>query len=195
MVLVRINDAASPHGLNRQTADGFGSQSFHYFHLNLAVSLEDSENRDLISGSPASFSLSLSPKVGIVSFHFPLKPIPIVQIGHNALPDQIGGLQNRGIGKINLLADLPGRHLQFEQFDYPKPLGRADFQLPDPGPAELRKPVFASSAAVSLTRYLIDFWAAAIDAQNASIFAPVFSQIFLSSFLTFYDGVKPKYVH
>ncbi len=195
MVFVCINDAASSDGLNRQTADGFGSQSFHHFHLNLAVSLEDSEDRDLISGSPASFPLSFSPKVGIVRFHFPLEPIPVFRIGYDALPDQIGGLQNSRVRKVELLADLPGRHLQFEQFDDPKPLGRIDFQLPNPSSAELREPVFASAASVSLSCNFIDFWTAAAWTKNASIFAPVFSQIFLSSFLTFYDGVKPKYVH
>lgn len=195
MVFVRINDASPSYGLNRQTADGFSSQSFHHFHLNLAISLEDSENGDLIPSPSASFPFPLSPKVGIVRLDLSLEPIPVFRIGHNALPDQIGGLQNRWVGKIELLADLSGRHFQFEQFDDPKPLGRSNFQLSDPGPAELRKPVFASSAAVSLPWNLIDFWAAAIDAQNASIFAPEFSQVSLSSFLTFYDGVKPKYVH
>jgi hypothetical protein len=168
---IGVNDAATPDGLNGPTQDGFSRDIRDHGDLHNSFTFKDSEDRDLVLGTWAIATFGMATEISLIGLHLASQEVfHIRTLSHHRLPDDMYGLQRRGIAQTYLLGDLMGTQLQLEQLQDPQPALAGYPELVDPSSREVPKGVSTSLAAIPSASKDVDFVAATSDAETAVVF-------------------------
>jgi len=130
--------------LDRQIQQRSRRDVLHDVDLHHPVSLENTEDRYLMQGTPSALPFLLPSEVRFV--HFVLVPqefLALRCIGQDGHSDQGDGLQSGRIADPGLLRYLPGRDLELEEFDDPE-LGFGRYpEAIEPTPGEVTEGIAA----------------------------------------------------
>ena len=188
--LVGVNNAPASDHFDRQVKQGLSFDVLNSLHMDTPVPLEDTEYGDLVSRPASTFSLALASEVGFVHLNRPVHPFRRFNRIPDRLPDDLDGLEGRGITQTDLLSDPAGRDLQFKELDDPQPLFRADLNAINPTVTEIVKGVLTPLTSIPFTQQPIDFIAVTPAAKNMPFFPAEFTQVQPGTIFTFDDELK-----
>jgi hypothetical protein len=187
---VGVNDAASSDHFDRKIKQRLGFDVTYHFHVDLSVSLEDSEYGDLAGGASPALAFSSSAEITFVKFDLAVEPILPGRVSVYRLADYVRGFQNRGITYGGLFGDFSGRYFKFKELQNPQPFFETYFDFVYPASGEVVKCVFTSWAAVSFAQKSVYSVTAAGGAKNVTFFPAVFSYEKSGSVFAFSDELK-----
>lgn len=193
--LVSVNDAAAPDHFDRQIEQCLGFDVLNRLHMDQAVSLEDTEHRNLVGRSSSALPFAFAAKIGLVHFDCPVHPVWKFDVVPDRLPDDLDSLKGCRIAQPHLAGDLPGRYLQFKELDDPQPLFGADLDPIDPPVTEVMEGVLAPLTTVSFANQPVDFVAVAPAAKNMPFFPAEFTDIQPGTVFTFDDELEGFQCH
>lgn len=171
---IGIHNRTSSDGFYCHLQNRFGSHIFKNLNLNNTVPLQNTENRDFIKGSPATFAFTFAAKIGFIKLYLAIKKIwRIYGISYNGNPNKSNCLKNSRIAQFNLLGYLSGRHLKFKELYNPKPFLIRYLKPIKPSAGKVMELIAAPFAPVSFTPYSVDFIAPAPCAKNMAVFPAV----------------------
>jgi len=173
---IGIDNGTAPDGLNGQTKDAFGGNVFNNFHFGNSVSFQDTEDRDLAGRSPAPGSFSSASEIGFIHLNLSLEKVFIRTVGRDTLPDNIKRLQDRRVGKTQLLGCLPGRDFQFKELNQPEPFSGGNKYFTEPASGEERKFITALLTPVFPASYPVYFSGLAAVTEITAVFLTRFCQ-------------------
>lgn len=176
---VRVNDRSSADGFDSHVQQTFSGDIFHYMHLDDAVSLQDTENRDFPGRSSSSFTLTTTAEIAFI--HFDLssqKRIthPALVSKKNRQADDMAPLENGRIAEPDLLRYFPRRYFEFEEFDNPKPFLERNMEPVDPSIREVVKGVATPFTSIPFALNSVDPIAPTSTAKNMAFFPAIFLQ-------------------
>lgn len=124
-------------------------------YLDNTISLEDTKDRNLVFGTPTTWSFAPTTKIGLIRLYFTFKEFLFFLIGKYSSSYDGSSPQGSRIGYIYLLGNPSCREFQFKEFNYPQPLKRADFKSCYPATSKIREPITTSLTAISMVWYSI----------------------------------------
>lgn len=187
---IRVNDTTAPDHLDCQVQESFGFNVSDYLHMDTAISLEDTEYRNLIGSPAAAFTFALAPKVRFIDFNDSIHPIGSNGILPNSSADELDSLESCRITQSNLLSNTACRNFQFKELDDPQPLFGADFNFIQPSVTEVVEGISTPLTSIPFAQQPIDFITVTPAAKNMPFFPAEFSQIQPGTVLTFDDELK-----
>jgi hypothetical protein len=78
--------------------------------------------------------------------------------------------ENSRITEADLLADPPGRELQFKELNNPKPVSTTNPDLVNPSPGEIMEGIFTAFTSKPFTGDSVDFIAVTSNAETTVVF-------------------------
>ncbi len=168
---VGIDDASPADHLDRQTQENLGRDIANDLDFDLALTLENAEDRDFTSRSTSPVALAPPAEVGLIRLDLASEEEhTILAEGRNAFPYQVEPLEDRGVRQIDLLGCLKGRYLKLEEFNDPEPVSGRYPELPDPPSGPVGELVPAVLAAIFLAPDIIEFFAVTSQAKTTPPF-------------------------
>lgn len=168
---IGINDGASSDCLNGEVEQRVCTDIRNNFNPNDAVPFKDTENRHFPGSASASVAFSSPPEVCFIQFDFSGKQmIAVGVVGYNSHPYRIDCFQDSRVAEVNLLADLPGRELQFKELNNPKPISATNPDFINPSSGEIMKGVFTPFTPKPFACDSVDFVASTSPAETTVVF-------------------------
>ncbi len=129
---VGVDDAATPHRLDREVQESAGLDVIDCLDLDDPVTLQYAENRDFTGGPTTALALASAPEVALVHLDHSAEEFGAVGgVGNDGGTYHVDGLEDRRVTESWLLGDLPGRELKLEELYYPEPVLARDSKLVD----------------------------------------------------------------
>src|SRR3972149_2846041 len=190
-------DYASPtHLFNCKTQKGISTNIRHNLHLNYPLPLQDAENRDFVTSTTSTLTLSLTSEISLVHLYLSTdQTITSFPLYYYTLPDKIYCLKYSRITYIDLFGDLPGRKPQLKQFDYPEPVDCTYPQLAQPPTSPLGKSITTPLTAKTTIQKSIDSIALTPCAKTTAIFTQPPHQKTPGCIFSLNNKLKRLYVH
>jgi len=168
---IGIHDGSPPDRLDGEVQQCFRPDILYHRDLNDAIAVQDAEDRDFMGGAAPPLAPPSATEIGLIEFDLPLEKIAGSSIArYNGHPDDIHGLQNRGVTQSRLLGDLPGRKLQFKELEDPQPVLAGGSQAVDPAAGEVMKGILTPLATEPFTGNTIALIAPTFYAETAVVF-------------------------
>jgi hypothetical protein len=186
---VGVHNAAPPDFLERPVQQRRRADIGDRLDPDGAVSLENSENRDLAGRASAPLALAPAPKVGLIGFDLPTQQFRC-GLRHDGLPEPVAGSQGGRIAHAHFPGDAASRHLQLEQFEDPDPFDGRNPQAPQEAARPIRKPIAAPHAPVPPAHNRVDATAPAVGAKFLAVFPTRLTQIPASLIFGLYPSSK-----
>jgi len=168
---IGINDGASSDCLNGEVEQSLCTDIRNNFNPNDAVPFKDTENRHFPGSASASVTFSSTPEVCLIQFDLSCKQmIAVGVVSCNSHPYYVDCFKDSRIAEVNLLADLPGRELQFKELNNPKPISAANPDFINPSSGEIMKGVFTPFTSQPFACNSVDFVATTSPAETTVVF-------------------------
>lgn len=193
--LVGIDDRAAADGLDGHIHQTLGRDVSNHFDLHNAVSLEDSEDRNLPGRPATAFSLAAASEIGLIQFNLARQEQLPIHMSQGGPSKQGDGLQDRWIAQSDLLSNPAGRQFDLKELDDPQPAFIRNSQPVDPPTRKVMERITTPLTAVSSAQEAVVFPASAPCTKNTPIFCTRFSKEQSRSIFRFTDELKGFQFH
>ncbi len=109
---IRIDDAATSNGFDRQADQGMSRHIGHNTYLDFTISLQDAKYRHFTGGATSPVAFASTAKIAFIQFDFTIHECGgISGVGDDRTTDCSNGLVNGVVGKPHLLSHFSNRQL------------------------------------------------------------------------------------
>lgn len=158
-----------------------------------AVSLENAEDRNLISGTPSARPFAPAAKIALIRLYFAIKEFFLSLIGKNSLSYYRSGSQGSRIRYSYLFGDSSCRKFKFKELYNPEPFKRLYLKFTCPTSGKIGELISASLTAIPKTRNSVYFSGPATYAIFLMVFPTRIYKIFSRFVFSLYSTMKLAY--
>jgi hypothetical protein len=188
---IGIDDTASANSFHGEVKQGVCRDIVNYFDLDHPLALQDTENRDFIVCSSASFALSSPPEIRFIHFNLSTEQRrPFRGTGNDSFSDHRDRFEDRWITEPHLGSDLACRQLKLKEFYDPQPVPGGYLNGIDPASREIMECVSTPFTAKPSANDSIDLEASTSTAETTVVFPTCFCQKTPGSILSLYKELE-----
>jgi hypothetical protein len=188
---IGIDDTASANSFHGEVEQGVCRDIVNHLDFDHPRALQDTENRDFIPCSPASFPLSSPTEIRLVHLHLSTEQrCPIRGSGHDRFPDHRDRFEDRWITEVHLDSDLACRQLKLKEFYDPQPVPTGYLNSIDPASCKVMECVSTALTTKPSATDSIDLMASTSAAETTVVFPTCFCQKPPGSIFSLYKELK-----
>lgn len=193
---IGVYDGSSPYHFHRLGQEALSSNIGYDCNAYLASSFEDTEDRNLASGTTTSFAFSTTSEVRFVHFHLAIKQL--IALGSpQSLSDEVAYPQDSGITQTGLLGNSVCRNFKFKELYNPEHCFERNPNLVNPTSGKVMERISAAFATIFFACQTINSVTVTTAAKNMAFFPALFPEKKTCSIFSFpyeFKGLK-QHIH